>query len=154
MCKWSTFLRPLQRRNPPRLQVIRLLIRPQQEQERFLPWNRNLNRVNNRIILKRIWNKLASLSLTWTHNRQRQVSSVCSDCSLRSVILFHWFLSTPFGYLQWDCSITNQLDILCPPFCGTCLVFFFPPTLRSCWVSPSAEKQRTVGSVREHFTPF
>lgn len=123
-------------------------------QERFLPWNRNLNRVNNRIILKRIWNKLASLSLTWTHNWQRQVSSVCSDCSLRSVILFHWFLSTPFWYLQWDCSITNQLDILCPPFCGTCLVFFFPPTLRSCWVSPSAEKQRTVGSVREHFTPF
>lgn len=153
MCKWSTFLQPLQRQNPPRLQVIRLLIRPQQEQERFLPWNRNLNRVNNRIILKRIWNKLASLSLTWTHNRQRQVSSVfwlqsalCDPVSLVSV--------DSILYLQWDCSITNQLDILCPPFCGTCLVFFFPPTLRSCWVSPSAEKQRTVGSVREHFTPF
>lgn len=50
MCKWSTFLRPLQRRNPSRLQVIRLLSRPQQEQERFLPSNRNLNTVNNRII--------------------------------------------------------------------------------------------------------
>ena len=82
------------------------------------------------------------------------MSSVCLT-AVWALWLFHWFLSTPFCYLQWECSITNQLDICCPPFCGTCLVFFFPPTLRSCWVSPSAEKQKSVGSVCvEHFTPF
>lgn len=35
MCKWSTFLRPLQRQNPPRLQIIRLLGSDHNKNENF-----------------------------------------------------------------------------------------------------------------------